>query len=177
MGAKAGERAKATCAGLAILTMNRQAATGSNRGALIAARRTSSAAMVSPRLSRRAASVPASKGYVTSERSNTPACSSSVAMSQLRNSTIRSRSEISVLIEPLFTAHSRFRSDRVSFPCSNDPFWRFGRYLGTVSQGHRKKLAILLTQHRVAPYTRGCFRTRSVRESFAGTGLVAPSQF
>ena len=74
----------------------RYAAIGSTMGAV--ERRCSSTAMVSLRLSRRAANVPASKGYVTFERSNTPTCSSSVAMSQLRHWTTRSRSEISVLI-------------------------------------------------------------------------------
>jgi hypothetical protein len=48
----------------------RYAATGSTGGALIVARRCSNTARVSLRLSRRAASVMASKGYVTSERSN-----------------------------------------------------------------------------------------------------------
>jgi len=48
----------------------RYAATGSTGGALIVARRCSNTAMVSLRLSRRAAGVMASKGYVTSERSN-----------------------------------------------------------------------------------------------------------
>jgi hypothetical protein len=49
----------------------RYAATGSTGGALIVARRCSNTARVSLRLSRRAANVMASKGYVTSERSNT----------------------------------------------------------------------------------------------------------
>jgi hypothetical protein len=52
----------------------RYAATGSTGGALIVARRCSNTARVSLRLSRRAASVMASKGYVTSERSNRGHC-------------------------------------------------------------------------------------------------------
>ena len=49
----------------------RCAATGSTGSALIVARRCSNTARVFLRLSRRAANVMASKGYVTSERSNT----------------------------------------------------------------------------------------------------------
>src|SRR5712664_4497918 len=117
----------------------RYAAIGSTMGAV--ERRCSSTAMVSLRLSRRAANVPASKGYVTFERSNTPACSSSVAMSQLRHWTTRSRSEISVLICAASRSALSLPIRSCFISVLHDPFWHVGRDLGALSQGHRKNHA------------------------------------